>query len=631
MLAKGSQDISMKGGGLTVSDVFSPYVYAGTAATQNIVNGIDLATEGGMVWFKARGIIVDNAIFDSTDNFDSFLVSNSTVASVTIAGHITPNINGFTIGSTGFWITNSNTSTYASWTFRKAPKFFDVVTYTGNGVAGREIAHDLGCDVGMLIIKDLDTSGYPWRVYHKSLGATKFMQLDNSNAEADAVTANIWNSTEPTESVFTLGSHITVNSADTHEYVAYLFAHNETDGLVAGDGNPVIKCGSYVGNTVNEVDLGCEPQYLLIKPSSNIGNWFIYDCIRGIVTGEVDALLSPNLSNSEFTSDHLTLNARGFTALGTLATSSTTYIYMAIARDTTTVPTSSDEVFAIDLTAAADTPNATSSFTVDMGLYRGLVASSNTISSRLTQGQSMLTNSTNAEAANTNMNFAYMEGYLDLALDGFYTLMFKRANSFFDVVTYTGDGVAGRTVDHNLGVVPEMIWMKDRDIVSPWMVSVLKGGAVWGTSFLEQNLPVYNGIGQLNSTPPTDSLFTLAGVGQNINNSGDSYIAYLFATLAGISKVGSYTGNGSTQTIDAGFTTGAKFIIIKRTDLAGDWIMVDTTRGLDNFLELNTTNAQASGSGIGTNSSGFTVTQNGTTDLNASGGSYIYYSVATGA
>jgi cytochrome c peroxidase len=83
------------------------------------------------------------------------------------------------------------------------------------------------------------------------------------------------------------------------------------------------------------------------------------------------------------------------------------------------------------------------------------------------------------------------------------------------------------------------------------------------------------------STAQTEDYMTLGFGGTSTNESGKNYIAYLFATLPGVSKVGSYTGNGSSQTIDCGFTSGARFVLIKRTDNSNwSWYVYDTARGI---------------------------------------------------
>ncbi len=99
-----------------------------------------------------------------------------------------------------------------------------------------------------------------------------------------------------------------------------------------------------------------------------------------------------------------------------------------------------------------------------------------------------------------------------------------------------------------------------------------------------------------NDTSPTSSVFSV-GTNNAVNASASTYVAYLFATCAGVSKVGSYTGNGSTQTIDCGFGAGgARFVVIKRTDSTGGWYVYDTARGMtvltDPYLFLNDTAAE---------------------------------------
>ena len=131
---------------------------------------------------------------------------------------------------------------------------------------------------------------------------------------------------------------------------------------------------------------------------------------------------------------------------------------------------------------------------------------------------------------------------------------------------------------------------------------------------------------------PTSTQFTV-GNSTTVNFNGDSYITYLFATLAGISKVGSYTGTGSNVDVDCGFSAGARFILIKRSDSTGDWYVYDSARGIvagnDPYFLLNSTAAEATGTDyIDPLSSGFTVTSSAPAGLNASGGSYIFLAIA---
>jgi hypothetical protein len=114
---------------------------------------------------------------------------------------------------------------------------------------------------------------------------------------------------------------------------------------------------------------------------------------------------------------------------------------------------------------------------------------------------------------------------------------------------------------------------------------------------------------------------------------GRTYVAYLFASCPGVSKVGSYTGNGSSQTINCGFTGGARFVMIKRTDSTGDWYVWDTARGIvsgnDPHLSLNTTASEVTTDDtIDTDSTGFVVNQVSATNVNVSSATYIYLAIA---
>lgn len=609
-------------GGVNVEDVFSTYVYAGNNSTQDIVNGIDLADEGGMVWVKDREAAGWHKLFDTERGGGNVLYSNDTSAEVSNdVGLATFNTDGYTTG-------NINTNETVSWTFRKAPRFFDMVKYTGNGVAGREIAHELGCDVGMMIVKNT-SNAYNWRVYHKTQGATKYGVLDATNAFG--LSSVEWNDTEPTSTAFTLGISTNTN-ANGHTYIAYLFADDPLGA--SGDGSDgMIACGTYEGNGSAdgpEIDLGWEPQYLLIKRAvGGTGSWIVYDSMRGMPTSGNSLELQADSSNAEDgyfgVSNEIDLTSTGFKlkqAYQEINKSGDTYIYMAIRRPMKE-PESSSEVLATTKGNTAGSPWFTSSFPVDMGFLRQPAGADNTIlSTRLLQGTRLLTNTTNSELAQSNAQFDYMDGMYNGASTDVYTgWMFKRATSFFDVVAYTGDGVAGRTVSHNLGVVPEMVIYKSRNNTSNWTVYLNYDYEMYLNMNVALQGPGYSG----NHGQQTETNIVVQG---SSNTSTYTFIAYLFATLAGISKVGSYTGQATPITIDAGFSTGTKFLIVKRTDSTGDWIMVDSVRGLDNFLELNTINVQAAGSGVTNNASGFTVTNNVATDLNVDGASYIYYAIA---
>jgi hypothetical protein len=215
--------------------------------------------------------------------------------------------------------------------------------------------------------------------------------------------------------------------------------------------------------------------------------------------------------------------------------------------------------------------------------------------------------------------------------------MFKRAKGFMDVVTYTGNGVQGRNVNHSLGVVPEIMLIKRRNIAASWVV--YHADAWNNTENNSNNSMIYHlddatntsGNGMLNYTAPTSSVFTLDNNGY-VNASSNTYIAYLFSSLNGVAKCGSYTGNGSSQNIACGFSNGARFVLIKRTDSSGDWYLWDTARGIvagnDPHLSLNEPAAEVTDDSIDPVSSGFTVNQVAATNINVTSAAYIFLAIA---
>jgi hypothetical protein len=285
---------------LNVEEVFSTYLYDGTGSTQTITNGIDLDGEGGAILTKRRDSSTGGGPWfnDTERGITKYISTSATSAETDSSSSISAvTSSGYTLGTFTGW--NNSAGEYASWTFRKAPKFFDVVTYTGTGSA-QNISHNLGSVPGCIITKRTDASEN-WLTYHRGLDATapedKYVMLNKTNAVQDAST--IWNDTAPTSTQFTVGSANTNTSGGT--YVAYLFAHNDGDGDFGPDGDAdIIKCGSYTGNDgTQDIDLGFEPAWVLVKSSSNARDWKIIDNMRGFAASPNNKWLTPNSSNAE--------------------------------------------------------------------------------------------------------------------------------------------------------------------------------------------------------------------------------------------------------------------------------------------------------------------------------------------
>ena len=618
------------GEGLYVDEVFSTFLYEGNGSTQSINNGIDISGEGGLVWIKNRSSAIYGGLWDTERGANKRLRSDSDIAEATANNILTSfNSNGFSVSTTGGTQVNNSGDDYASWSFRKAPGFFDVVTYSGSDSA-QTIAHNLGSVPGMIILK-CTTTNRNWRVYHRSMGATYTGQLNGTNSFF--VNSGMWNNTEPTSTAFTVGTSSDVN-ASGHTYVAYLFAHDDQSFGTNGN-EAIIKCGSfsYTGGTPLNVDLGWEAQWVLAKRTDGTDSWYIADVMRGMIDGD-GAYLQPNTSNSEGPYGIAGATSTGFIFdPGTQIFSSGTYIYMAIRRPHKP-PTAGTEVFAPQ-TTTPDNASWTPGFAPDTLLTTRPSGTSKIIGARLTGAQStMSTDSSSSETSGTNYlhwdepTGTIKQTYFQSSNTGLH-YAFKRAPGFFDVVAYTGTNTV-RTINHNLSVVPELMIIKNRNRNYYWTIYVQALGNGYQVR-LPNNNAKYT-TNDYNSTDPTSSVFTV-GSTNVVNESGYGHIAYLFASLDGVSKVGSYSGTGSNINVDCGFTAGARFVLIKRTDSSGDWYVWDTARGIvsgnDPYILLNNTAGEVTNTDyIDPLNAGFTVTSSAPAALNASGGTYLFLAIA---
>jgi hypothetical protein len=236
----------------------------------------------------------------------------------------------------------------------------------------------------------------------------------------------------------------------------------------------------------------------------------------------------------------------------------------------------------------------------------------------------------------TGLKVGTTSGLTNASANNYINYLFRRSKGFFDVVAYTGTG-ANRTVAHNLGVPPELIIVKKRSAADDWAVYY---GDNTDYILLNSNLATVDDITYWNDTSPTASVFTV-GTNTDVNTSSATYISYLFATLPGISKVGTYVGNGTangqSQTINCGFTTGARFVMIKSLTFGfgTGWQVFDTARGIsgnDPCFYMHSSSAEFStDDAISPDSTGFTAIRQaatGNTDTNQSGTTYAYLAIA---
>ena len=626
----------------TPSGSFSTTLYTGTAGTQSISTGVDLSgSNEGLIWIKNRSGTDEHTLMDTVRGTGTYLISHSAnQAGSTSSAYITSyNSNGFSIGAANQ--INRSGNNFVAWTWKSSANFFDVVTYTGTG-SNQNISHNLGSVPGMIMIKDT-SAGNAWTVYHRGADSSTpagYAFNLGSNGARDVATA-YFNNTEPTSSVFTVGTTARTNNNGS-TYVAYLFAHN-TD---------TISCGSYSGNgsaTGPTVDIGFEPQWLVVKRRDSSDGWAVVDSERGFDTSGDVNVLRFNDNGADSAATRVKTNSSGFQIVTTdneWNNSSGTYIYMAIKKavnesvlDLSTgsvfnfTPTSNTQIKFTNPAPSGTVSQATLVYAggdaagvsdkYQTTLYTGSADGNPGGEQNITTGIDLANNEgmiwfhgrsgstvphmfDTVRGANVRLRTdrdAASDTAADLMTgfrsDGFslgvgttfnnsggggatyVAFTFRSAPDFFDIVTYTGNASV-RTISHNLGAVPGMIVIKKTSGAGDWMVYHRGNTGAPETDVLKfhSSVGTSDNAGNFNDTAPTSSVFTVGGNG-DVNADGETFIAYLWSHNTSTISCGSYTGNNSTNgpSVDCGFEP--QWIMIKRAvGGSGDWDIYDTVRGI---------------------------------------------------
>ena len=329
------------------SDYFNTKLYTGTGSS---LANTGVGFQPDLTWIKGRSGATEHVLTDSVRGVTKELSSNDTVGEQTVAQGLTAfGSDGFTVGTDGSY--NTSSATYASWNFKAGTSVsgdtggsgtaktytgsvnttsgFSIIKYTGNGTAGHTIPHRLGVVPKMFIVKSPSLADDGWFVYHGSLGATKNFRMEANGA---AGTSSVyWNDTEPTSSVFTLGSSGGTNQNGS-TYIAYIFA--EVQGYS--------KFGSYLGNGNADgtfVYTGFKPAFVIAKQSSAAGQgWGMWDNKRS-PSNYVDLKLFVNTAaaeSDEGADGSLDFLSNGFkwrSSFGSRNGSGATYIYWTFAEN----------------------------------------------------------------------------------------------------------------------------------------------------------------------------------------------------------------------------------------------------------------------------------------------------------
>jgi len=335
---------------------FKTVLYEGTGSTQYISNvGMDLETDGGLVWVKKRDGVHDHKLADSVRGATKIIESSTADAEITATGSINAfNANGFEVGSDSS--VNGNGNDFVAWVWKgggdavsntngditsqvsaNTDAGFSIVKYSGNTGANQTVGHGLSSTPEMVIVKRLTDSGYSWCVQHTGLTSMGYnIYLDDTLGELLRNRITAWNST-----TFTVEQiHETNNTGE--DYIAYCF-HSVSGyskiGSYTGAGS-----GTRVYTTSDGTSTGTggfKPSWIMLKNASVGGtnyDWYIYDVRRNDNDGDdnIESYLRANLSSAEVTSNTgsngIVMEDDGFT-LDIAATSingtGNTFIYMA--------------------------------------------------------------------------------------------------------------------------------------------------------------------------------------------------------------------------------------------------------------------------------------------------------------
>jgi len=283
------------------TDYFNTVLYTGNGSTQSITG---VGFQPDWVWIKARSATRDHNLYDSVRGATKWLDSQQTLAEDTFTNGLTSfDSDGFSVGD--LIKSNNNSETYASWNWlasnttasntdgsitstvsANTTSGFSIVSYTGTGSTAT-VGHGLGVTPKMIITKNR-SSVETWRPYHVALGAGQALALNDVNAtDTDAA---YWSNTEPTSSVFTVGTTAGTNGSG-NSMIAYCFA--EVKGFS--------KFGSYVGNGNADgtfIYTGFKPAFVIFKKTSAVGNWAMLDSTRSYAN-VANHTLATNSSNAE--------------------------------------------------------------------------------------------------------------------------------------------------------------------------------------------------------------------------------------------------------------------------------------------------------------------------------------------
>ena len=656
------------------SEHFNTVLYDGTSATQSITG---VGFQPDFVWIKRRDGAENHYWQDSSRGSTQQIYSNLTNAQFNETTAVTSfDSDGFTMGSYN-GINNSGES-YVAWCWKlnggttssntdgsitstvqvNSKAGISIVQYTGTQ-SNATVGHGLGVAPSLVITKALGAAnGWPTLV---QAGTSRYdgLRLNEANLNNGGNGAGFFQNKTPTDSVFYLGNSDESNRNATAT-IAYCFA--EVAGLSS--------IGGYSGNGSDNgpiINTGFEPAWLMIKVvTGSADGWFMVDNKRDTSNPRgIRVFANSDVGDASEAGAQVDFFSNGFQLRGSGAgqgqtnKSGSTYVYIAFASDASTAPVLADS-FNVDIYTGDGTSNRvinTVGFRPDLYWLKTRDTSGCTYNNwfdTLRGGnKTIYSNASSAEV--TNQGCGYIQSFDDngvtytgdasginnsgedfvywawkanpipsINTDGSNTNVIVAANQAagFSIIKYTGNGANGASVGHGLSATPTFWIIKQLTGTQVWVVGSDQLSASDNYLILNQSNAEQTNAPNIWSVDSTKITFDTSYAGTNDNN--NLYIMYAFHSVSGYSKFGSYTGNGSSQSITTGFSPS--WLMFKRTDQAGwNWEIADTARGVDVDLAANSSGAeqnQSPANRIQIDANGFThLTAN---YHNISGASYIY-------
>ena len=656
---------------VNVADHFNIVLYTGDGNSGKAVTGVGFKPD--FVWLKERNKVENHNLYDSSRGAQKFLASNSTNAEATGTQRLQSFDNdGFTLGSdnecndsgvpyvawcwkaNGGTTSTNNDGSITSTIQANDTLGFSIVQFTGSG-SNATVGHGLSSAPDYIIMTNRTRQGYGWYVYNSASGPTKNMVLNT--ADAESTNASAWNNTATTATTFSLGTETGTNS-NNYPYIAYCFTNK----------SGFSKAGSYTGNGSDNgpvVTLGFSPAFLMIK-TTGTDSWFMVDNKRETLNLRGDRLFANSTvaeasepgAQVEFFTTGFKIRGSG-AGQGQVNSNGTTYIYLAFAASLpSTTPTLADSFNTKLYTGTGASQNITGlNFAPDFIWIKDRDATNwhNLQDTLRGATKHVYSNASNAEDTTSDGLTAFNSDGFTIGGGGGFgnngndfvswnwkagggvptynttgsinSMVSANSNAGFSITKWIGNGTQGATVGHSLSAAPELIIMKDLSATNHWVVGNSQSG--W-TKAMHLDLDNADNASNLywNDTAPTSTVFSLGHHSTAYNVSGNKYIAYCFHSVSGYSKIGSYTGTGSSGNAQSiGFQPD--FVMIKSTAQYG-WNIYDSKRPTGSITgrymliaNANDTEYTTSAVHIDLTSTGFSF-PNGYDGTNKSSQDYIY-------